>query len=499
MNVLHMLQYVTLAGSALAVSLNVAVTITNVMLTESVQKGLHVTGDGDLATVQTGTTVSNNTLTDGDDKTCASVKTFTVSWEIAYYVSWLRVVFDKPDSLENPQVSFVKENGESIPCNRMEVVKFSLKVTEILCRSNVLVKEVLIDFKSDKMVCSVHINGGRNVALKQSTWQSSTFIAEGVSFDSSRAVDGNTSRQFYTHKSCSHTLFNEPGVWEVTFSQPLFLNRFVIHNREDKRARIKGFKLTCSSPFNREEFSYTDGNPDNNVTIYTITTRPPAFHISSVTISTSDTLTLCEVETYSDHFCRPKAYGPECSIPCSCNDRTEKCFPTTGGCLSGCPVGYEGYGCSEACSDSHYGAGCAETCSRRCLNQQCNNIDGSCLGCSAGYQGVFCEYACENTYYGMNCTHRCSTNCISQQCSNVNGTCDSCIIGKQGGFCDEDCSATTYGNHCSEPCSTNCSDQLCDNVNGRCFSCNVGKIGLLCDQGNVFILTIKFQQSAVNE
>ncbi|XP_059158858.1 uncharacterized protein LOC131942909 [Physella acuta] len=441
----------------------------------------HLCQYGDLATVQTGTTVSNNTLTDGDDKTCASVKTFTVSWEIAYYVSWLRIVFDKPESLENVQVSFVKETGESIPCNRMEVVKFSLKATEILCQSNVLVKEVFIDLKSEKMVCSVHINGGRNVAIKQSTWQSTTETYHGVSYDPTRAVDGNTSRKFFTHKSCSHTLSGSPGVWKVTFSQPWYLNRYVIHNREDNRERIKGFVLKSNSSTDREEFSYTDQNPANDVAIYTITTRPSATPISYVTISARGILTLCEVETFSDHYCTPKSYGPECSIPCNCNDRTEKCFPTTGGCLSGCPVGFEGYGCSEACSDSHYGAGCAETCNRRCLNQQCNNIDGSCLGCSAGYLGVFCERACDTTYYGINCAQRCSTSCKNQQCSNVDGTCNSCIIGKQGAFCDKDCDSKTFGDHCSKVCSTNCTDQICDNVNGRCLSCPFGKMGFLCD------------------
>ncbi|XP_059158857.1 uncharacterized protein LOC131942908 [Physella acuta] len=385
------------------------------------------------------------------------------------------------ESLENVQISFVKETGESIPCNRMEVVKFSLKVTEILCQSNVLVKEVFIDFKSDKMICSVYINGGRNVAIKQLTWQSTTETYQGVSYDPSRAVDGNTSRKFYTHKSCSHTLTGLPGEWKVTFSQPWYLNRYVIHNREDNRERIKGFVLKSSSSTDREQFSYTDNNPDNNVTIYTITTRPSATPISYVTISARGILTLCEVETYSDHYCTPKSYGPECSIPCNCDDRTEKCFPTTGGCLSGCPVGYEGYGCSEECSDSHYGAGCAETCSRRCLNQQCNNIDGSCLGCSAGYQGVFCEYACDTSYYGINCAQRCNTSCKNQQCSNVDGTCNSCIIGKQGGFCDKNCDATTYGDQCSKPCSTDCTDQICDNVNGRCLSCPFGKMGFFCD------------------
>lgn len=72
---------------------------------------------------------------------------------------------------------------------------------------------------------------GRNVALKQPTWQSSNYSENGVQHDSSRAVDGNTSHKFSAHQSCTHTTDGSPGSWKVTFSQPWYLNRYVLYNR----------------------------------------------------------------------------------------------------------------------------------------------------------------------------------------------------------------------------------------------------------------------------
>lgn len=46
--------------------------------------------------MQTGTTTSNDILTDGNDTTCANVQSFTVSWNALYEFTWLRVVVDKP-------------------------------------------------------------------------------------------------------------------------------------------------------------------------------------------------------------------------------------------------------------------------------------------------------------------------------------------------------------------------------------------------------------------
>lgn len=75
------------------------------------------------------------------------------------------------------------------------------------------------------------IDLGRNVALKQPTWQSSDYTVNGVKYDSTRAVDGITSGNLVLDQSCTHTAPNTPGSWMVSFTQPMYLSRYVLYNR----------------------------------------------------------------------------------------------------------------------------------------------------------------------------------------------------------------------------------------------------------------------------
>ncbi|CAL1548692.1 unnamed protein product, partial [Lymnaea stagnalis] len=75
---------------------------------------------------------------------------------------------------------------------------------------------------------------GRNVALRQRVTQSSTWSDATYPETMSRAnnaVDGNTSGNF-SHSSCTHTLVNDTAPnWNVTFSTPQLVNRYVLYNR----------------------------------------------------------------------------------------------------------------------------------------------------------------------------------------------------------------------------------------------------------------------------
>lgn len=71
---------------------------------------------------------------------------------------------------------------------------------------------------------------GRNVALKQQTWQSSALVYNGEPAESFKAVDGNTSNTF-SDQSCTHTAVNQFGTWRVTFSTPNSINRYILYNR----------------------------------------------------------------------------------------------------------------------------------------------------------------------------------------------------------------------------------------------------------------------------
>ncbi|XP_059173390.1 uncharacterized protein LOC131953958, partial [Physella acuta] len=335
----------------------------------------------DLTTVQPGTTTSNTIVTDGDDMTCARVQTFTVSWDIAYQVKWLRVVLYEADSLQNVQVNFKNNSGADIACTEQTLVRVYAKVTDIFCSNNILAQQVVVDFKSYKNVCSILMSGGRNLALRQPTWQSGNYSEGVLIFDSTRAVDGNPSSDFFNEKSCTHTKTESPGSWRVTFTQPLFLNRYVLYNRDSSRQRLKGFTLTSYSSTHNKLFYYQDTHTGNNVTIYNVTTTTPTTPVSYVVVNVSDILTLCEVEANGDFICTSGTFGLECANTCNCNDPTETCFVATGGCRSGCAVGYQGEGCVEVC----------------------DSITGECSSCVRGFQGPHCEKPCNATYQGESC------------------------------------------------------------------------------------------------
>ncbi|XP_059173385.1 multiple epidermal growth factor-like domains protein 11 [Physella acuta] len=436
----------------------------------------------DLTTVQLSITTSNNKVTDGDDLTCDNVQTVTVSWDVAYQVMWLRVVMSEPDSLQNVQVLFKNNSGTNIACTDQTLVRVYTKVTDIFCSNNILAQQVFVDFKSNKIVCSVYISGGRNLALRQPTWQSSNYTENGVTFDSTRAVDGNPSSNYLIDKSCTHTNSGSSGSWMVNFTQAVYIDRYVLYNRDNNRDRLKGFTLTSYSSTNKKLFTYKDTKTDGNVPVYNVTTATGSEPVSYVVVNVTGILTLCEVETYGDYICTSRKYGLECAKTCNCNDPTETCFVATGGCRSGCAAGYQGEGCLEECDITYYGLNCAQSCSSNCRDQLCNNVNGTCYNCYIGKQGALCDQDCNATFYGQNCTQRCSTNCTNQLCNNVDGTCNSCVPGKQGRFCDLSCEGTYYGQNCAQRCGITCAHQLCNIIDGTCNSCVPGKQGSYCDQ-----------------
>ncbi|XP_059173383.1 multiple epidermal growth factor-like domains protein 6 isoform X2 [Physella acuta] len=420
-------------------------------------------------------TTLHATLTDGDDATCSSVLTFSLTWLINYQVTWFRIVTQQSNSLQNMQLIL---NKTIIPTTHL--IKVTDRVTDILCQTEILATDVSLNFGSTVALCSVYISGGRNVALKQNTSQSSDYTEAGVVRYSFMAVDGNTSGNF-SHITCTHTAEHQPGSWRVIFSSTKSVNRYLLYNKNTERQRLKGFVLNSYNNAGTKLFEYRDTSSNDNVPIYTISSSSHG-PVSYVNISVRDILTLCEVEIYGDNVCNTRNYGLECTKTCNCNDPTETCFVATGGCRSGCAAGYQGEGCIQLCDAISYGHNCEKKCSTNCLHGSCDVVNGYCPSCLPGKQGVFCDIDCNPTYFGTNCTQRCSPNCTNSLCDNVNGACKSCVDGKQGPFCEEKCNATYYGTNCSQRCSSNCLDSLCDNVNGACKSCVDGRQGTFCEQ-----------------
>ncbi|XP_059162441.1 uncharacterized protein LOC131945845 [Physella acuta] len=389
-------------------------------------------------------------------------------------------------SLKLLNITFMDNANKIITCTDKAMLRISETVTDILCHLDVTVVQVYLDFRETVALCSVYIDGGRNVALKQPTTQSSDYSEAGVVYDSSRAVDGNPSGDFNGQNSCSHT-FNTPNsTWTVLFNQPRDVNRYVLYNRGllTITKRLKGFNLVSYNAQHIALFNYTDTNPSDTVMIYNVTTTGTKA-VASITIIAKDVdniLTLCEVEVYGYDSCPKGTYSIGCSSTCNCRDESESCFVATGQCWSGCAIGYQSEGCSQPCAETYYGEDCAQRCSTNCPGQLCNNVDGTCRSCPVGKDGPYCEQECKEHRYGANCNMTCPPNCLNNLCNSVTGQCLACVAGYTGAMCDLECAATYFGENCRRRCSSTCLDRLCNNTDGLCVSCVVGRTGDFCEK-----------------
>ncbi|CAL1536020.1 unnamed protein product, partial [Lymnaea stagnalis] len=265
---------------------------------------------------------------------------------------------------------------------------------------------------------------GRNVALRQSALQSSSYKNKTVSYNASLAVDGERQSDFDSN-SCAQTDLLDPSPnWNVTLSQPHLVNRYVLYNNNQDQDQLQSFIL---SSFNKDNIVVDNYIvPKIAQAIYYGTSL--SLSVSFVKIYTHESnkvLTLCEVEMYGDSLCPFNMYGIECDKQCNCASKIETCYVATGGCPSGCAAGYHGPGCQNACPIHKWGVDCLNQCSTNCVDGMCNRIDGSCdRGCELGFTGLNCAQALPLSDCDESCANECSEHCINRSCHRVNGICD---------------------------------------------------------------------------
>ncbi|XP_059168807.1 multiple epidermal growth factor-like domains protein 6 [Physella acuta] len=225
--------------------------------------------------------------------------------------------------------------------------------------------------------------------------------------------------------------------------------------------------------------------------IYTTSINNP---IKFITIKDSNKtdgifIILREVELYGELNCPTKTYGLGCQKKCNCA-HGDSCFVSTGGCPSGCPVGFKGIDCTEACGPGYHGEKCLLACSNNCTNQLCDRITGHCFKCHPGYYGDTCEL-------------RCSDHCAGDGMCDTNGTClYGCLDGYHGDKClDADlpftaCDVMKFGPSCTQTCSPNCKpveparSTTCHYVTGACLlGCRNGYLEPTCTEASVTTTT----------
>ncbi|KAK6991214.1 hypothetical protein BgiMline_014569, partial [Biomphalaria glabrata] len=113
-------------------------------------------------------------------------------------------------------------------CSRQRFHLLNSRVVEIRCDMDELFDRIVLEGEGVTSLCSINVNGGRNVAMKQPTEQTST---NGTNV-ASNAVDGNSDSNF-NRGSC--TLNNNETdtspTWTLTFDEPMIVNSFEIITR----------------------------------------------------------------------------------------------------------------------------------------------------------------------------------------------------------------------------------------------------------------------------
>ncbi|XP_059162883.1 uncharacterized protein LOC131946225, partial [Physella acuta] len=357
----------------------------------------------------------------------------TLTWNMPYPVTWVRVRTKEPATLDSMTVLYKSKLESKSWSNFSEKVIFpDFNTTDFFYTKAkmVVTLQLIID---RRIICRVYVTGGRNIALKQETKQSS--IYSDTSCDQScsypqNAVDGYRANNLY-QKSCTHSHLQKTfPTWEVSLKPSMLVNRYQLYNRDGFQHRLQNFRLTSYDNKDQPVFEYKDYSSSPR-SVYIVTSNS-SLVVSRVVIAAEGPdhysrlyiLTLCEVEIYGEPDCPAGYYGLDCEKRCNCKNKTEVCVVSTGGCVSGCPAGLYGDGCYLECGNGLYGDNCKNRCSEKCLNNLCDPISGFCYSCKEGSTGSLCENSCPLFTYGLNCSLDCSMTCSGDwTCDKVTGHC----------------------------------------------------------------------------
>ncbi|KAI8773553.1 multiple epidermal growth factor domains protein 11, partial [Biomphalaria glabrata] len=394
-------------------------------------------------------------------------------WNKPVLFTWLRLQFYSKASLNDLSLFL---DGKL--CQKSRIFLVDDKTLDIACDDNVLMTQLKLIGEID-YIKTLHLSGGRNVALFQKSYQSSTMS----SYASYQAVHGfiNVKCLYF---GCSRTDLNDTSPWwTVFFDQQYIIYRCVLYKMYSEQKTMDGFVLEMLDSNNATLYRYQDDS-NSSARSYSVFIKEGGYFAAKVSQQQTASqefaasIDLTEFEAYGD--CVPGFWGSTCrdKCPTSCS---LSCHPDHGKC-SIC-IGYtDPPNCSIECDETHFGLNCTKNCSSQCSDTVCDSKNGRCKACISGYRGDFCDRPCYKRYFGLNCKEKCSSQCSQAVCDHVTGSCITCIPGYIGEFCNISCDETHFGQNCTKNCSSQCSQTICDSKTGRCKACIPGYRGDFCDR-----------------
>ncbi|XP_055884401.1 uncharacterized protein LOC106068919 isoform X4 [Biomphalaria glabrata] len=159
-------------------------------------------------------------LIDGDDTTCNTdpcVQAIKLAWSQVYWIRSIRLTVNDTDQLMNFKIHC---------SNPTTIARLDNRTIEYMCdmSSN---ESLLVTGPGLLSLCSLYVNGGRNVALKQKAHQTNTYHIHLAPL----AVDGDRISNLTT---CTHTSVNNPAppTWTLEMDSPKTVYQIVLYNRE---------------------------------------------------------------------------------------------------------------------------------------------------------------------------------------------------------------------------------------------------------------------------
>ncbi|KAH9490847.1 hypothetical protein Btru_033546 [Bulinus truncatus] len=450
-------------------------------------------------------TQDNSWLTDENDDTCnedKSIDKVSLPLNRDNIFTWLKLIFNATEPFRYVTLQFTTLVSV-VECPDQKIIQTDNRTLLVWCTLNVTVNRVNITGEGVKSLCSVYVSGGRNVALKQPTVQTSTYTDSSTDkkiSQSMNAVDGNTNQNFYSN-SCTHTAAGDSSpTWTVEFNETLMINKFVLYNRNgSEKARLKGFRLQA---FNKDLtllMNYTDNETqvqDIYYVNYFLNKSTDVVNITAFQFYSGVYLTLCEVEIFG--ACPAGMWGINCDNNCTGQCWSSNCDSKSGLCLSGCRGYRDPPYCTQVCAENRWGLNCSQNCSSHCQNNPCHRLNGDCqFGCVPGYFSPDCTQECRTGYWGSGCKEQCNTYCVKDNCSKETGLClEGCMGYSDPPTCKTDCPVGRWGLNCANNCTGQCWSSNCDSKSGLCLSgclgfmdppyctqvCAENKWGLNCSQ-----------------
>ncbi|KAL3878257.1 hypothetical protein ACJMK2_030622 [Sinanodonta woodiana] len=301
--------------------------------------------------------MSSNTgpdkVVDGDPSTCSQTDQIGEKWwrvdlNGLYRITGLIIFSDNPDALKGfkVRVGNVSSNSSAdfpSTCFNDSSNANASEVITVLCTSELVGKHLMIsimDQQTKMKLCDVRVYGGRSIAYRRFTNQSSDQW-DGVA---SRAVDGGTYTS-YEYNTCTHTIEETSPRWMVDLAQVYYISRIEIFNRQDCcEERLAGFTISFATNGSFVMvYKHPHVMPAELTDVTNMSNDKARFIQIELTDTSKRTLSLCEVFIYGD--CPDNLCGWSCEYPCYCAKPEDKINKIDGYCPTGCAENWTGSKC----------------------------------------------------------------------------------------------------------------------------------------------------------